>query len=398
MMSENTADVIVCGGGPTGLLTALGLARAGATVLVLEADPGVNRSPRATTYTPVTLEAMDELGVLAEAEKTALRCGPVDFLFIGSGAKLRLEPSSLEGVTRYAYHLHMGQDALADAALTVLAGHPNVTVRWGARVAGLRQDAEGVDLDVETAEGSETLRAAWVVGADGARSTVRRLLDVEFVGFTWPDRFVACNIRFDFHELGYGDATMCADPEHWAVIAHINRTNLWRVTYGEDAALPEETAAERARERLKFYTRGRPFEIVQASPYRVHERHAERFRVGRVLLAGDAAHVVNPIGGMGLTTGILDARQLSELLGGVVAGTLPEDALDYYAAERKRCYLEVSTVFAQATKRLLQEADPEQRRKDEDAIRTTASDRALMRQGMAAHLQVKGRPYSGVAG
>ncbi len=396
-MSTNDADVIVCGGGPTGLLTALGLAREGAKVLVLEAEPSVNRSPRATTYSPVTLEAMDELGVLQEAEKTALRCGPVDFLFVGTGAKYRLDPSSLEGLTPHLYHLHMGQDALADATLEVLKAYPNAQVRWSAPVAGLRQGDDGVEVDISGASGPQTLRASWVVGADGGRSTVRRLVGVGFEGFTWPDRYVACNLRFDFHRVGFGDATMVIDPVHWAAMAHINRTDLWRVTYGEDAALPEETAAERALERLKFYTQGQDFELVQASPYRVHERSAERFRIGRVLLAGDAAHVVNPCGGMGLTSGIMDARQLSELLGGVIKGALPDEALDYYAAERRRAYLEVSTVFAQATKRLLQEADPEQRGKDEAAVRERANDRALMREGMSAHLNVKGRPYPGLS-
>jgi len=118
--------------------------------------------------------------VLQEAEKTALRCGPVDFLFVGTGAKYRLDPSSLEGLTPHLYHLHMGQDALADATLEVLKAYPNAEVRWSAPVAGLRQDDDGVEVEIGGASGPQTLRASWVVGADGGRSTVRRLVGVGF--------------------------------------------------------------------------------------------------------------------------------------------------------------------------------------------------------------------------
>lgn len=389
------AQVIVVGAGPVGLLTALGLAREGIGVLVLESGAGISRSPRALTYTPVVLEALDDLGVLEAARKVALRCGRVQWQFQDNGQRLEFDVAALGDLTRFPFNLHMGQDTLAEIVVGQLSGFPNVSIRWDTRLESYSQQENTVVLEVVTPAGRETLAGEWLIGADGARSTVRQLAGLEFEGFTWPDRYVATNVSYDFARKGYGPAIFLLDPRNWALIARVDQGSLWRVTYGEPATLPEETAGQRARGRVEQFTGDPDFEIVHASPYRVHERAATNFRLGRVLLAGDAAHVVNPLGGQGLTAGIMDARELSELLAGHLKGRYGDGALDYYAQERKRTFTEVSTKFSTATKRLVQEADPEQRRRDEATLRQGMEDRSVMQQRMHARMMVRGRPYQG---
>ncbi|HVY81811.1 MAG TPA: FAD-dependent monooxygenase, partial [Steroidobacteraceae bacterium] len=143
------------------------------------------------------------------------------------------------------------------------------------------------------------------------------------------------------------------------------------VTYGEDAALPEEEARRRIPEHYAkiLPDPSEPYEIVASSPYRVHERCAPTFRVGRTLLAGDAAHVCNPCGGMGLTTGVIDAMALVDTLSAVIAGRAPDSVLDFYSQERRRVYLEVTSPLASNFKRMLSEKDPARREQDVQVFR-----------------------------
>jgi 2-polyprenyl-6-methoxyphenol hydroxylase-like FAD-dependent oxidoreductase len=390
-MSYSEPQVVVVGGGPTGLLTALGLARQGIDVLVLEANEGINRSPRALTYMPPVLEVLDEFGVLDAARAVAHQCGRVEWAFADTGTVHEVDVAVLKDDVRFPFNLHMGQDTLADVILAALEQQPTARVRWNAPVTGLTQDSNGVALTI--GENGETVRAAWVVGADGARSAVRQLLGIAFEGFTWPDRYVATNVEHDFTAHGIGDARFVLDPENWALICRIDKGPLWRVTYGEPADLPEETTLERARERLRHWAGGDEVTIVHASPYRVHERSADRYREGRVLLAGDAAHIVNPLGGQGLTAGILDAGMLVHALSGVIAGTFSDAALDHYARERRKMVTERSMGMSKNTKRLVQEADPEQRRADE-AMLAQARDPAVMRQRMLGMMAIAGERYA----
>jgi len=342
------------GAGPTGLVTALGLARSGVEVSVLESEPEVVRSPRAVVYHWAVLDGLDRLGILADMERIGFTNPELRIIVLKTGEKIRLDIHTLAGEVTHPYQVHLGQDRLADIALEHLARLPHVRVLWNARVTQLRQDGSGVTLEVQTPEGPRVMRAGWVVGADGGHSTVRASLGLAMDGMTWPERFVATNIRYEFAQHGYAPANVVIDSPHGAIVALIDHSGLWRCTYCEDASLPEESILERMPAYFEAALPGeKDYELVEYSPYRMHQRCAERMRVGRVLLAGDAAHLTNPTGGLGLTSGLYDAYVLYEALAAVIRGEAGDEILDRYAQERRRAFLEHASPEASNFKRMV---------------------------------------------
>jgi 3-(3-hydroxy-phenyl)propionate hydroxylase/6-hydroxy-3-succinoylpyridine 3-monooxygenase len=205
-----------------------------------------------------------------------------------------------------------------------------------------------------TLNGPEEMRAKWVVGADGAASTVRQQLALDFEGMTWPERFVATNVVFDFERHHYARATFLIDEVHGAVIAKLDNFGLWRCTYMEDAALPEEGMLGRLPQVFEAILPGAgDYRIDLAAPYRMHQRSAPRYRVGRVLLAGDAAHVTNPTGGLGLTSGLLDCFALYPALVAVIKDGADTVILDRYSDARREIFLNRVSPQAVANKRLI---------------------------------------------
>jgi 2-polyprenyl-6-methoxyphenol hydroxylase-like FAD-dependent oxidoreductase len=370
-------SVVVVGAGPVGFLSGLGLAQKGVAVTVIEAEPAIVRSPRAAVYFHTTLGILDKLGLLEEADAIGYRNSGFAMRWPATGEVVQSDMrDNPEPGQRITHNLHFGQHLLAELVMAHLLRLPNARVRFNHRLTGLEQDADGVRLEVETPAGPTEFRADWVIGSDGARSTTRRLLGLEFEGHTWPDRFVATNIEYDFAAHGYADANMVVDPVDWAVIAKLGNDNLWRVTYGEDSSLDEAAILERLPERFASILPGsEPYRVDNFSPYRVHERCATSFRVGRVLLAGDAAHACNPCGGLGLTTGVIDADALITALGAVIRGEANEDVLDFYARERRRVFLEVTSPLATNFKRMLSESDPARQAADKaQAVSNVRSD------------------------
>lgn len=360
-------NVIVVGAGPVGFLTALGLARQGIGVTVLDAEPEVNASPRAAVYYHTTLSILKKLGMAEDAHAIGEPSTEFRMHWLETGEVMRSDMrDARDPGQEFDHNLHFGQHILAEMVMEHLARLSDTQVLWRHRVTGLAHSADRVVLTVETPGGEIEMSAGWVIGTDGARSTIRGLLGLEFEGFTWPDRFVATNIEYPFLEQGFSNANMVVDPVNWAVVGRLGRENLWRLTYGEDAGLDEATILERLPERFAAILPDPsiPYRIDNFSPYRVHQRCAPRFRVGRVLLAGDAAHACNPCGGLGLTGGVIDADMLSDALGAVITASEEETLLDFYAAERRRVFLEVASPMSTNFKRLLSESDPEQRAKD----------------------------------
>ena len=393
-MGAQQDSVVIVGAGPVGFLTALGLARQGIAVTVIDAEPAIVRSPRAAVYFHTTLAILEKLGLLEEAEAIGYRNSHFSMRWPATGEVVRTDmrdnPDPGQTIT---HNLHFGQHLLAELVMSHLLRFPHAHVLWSHRLTGLAQADDGVRLTVETPDGETELRAGWVVGSDGARSSVRRLLGLEFEGHTWPERFVATNIEYDFSPHGFADANMVIDPVDWAVIAKLGRDNLWRVTYGEDATLDEAAILERLPEHFaRILPAGASYRIDNFSPYRVHERCATSFRVGRVLLAGDAAHACNPCGGLGLTTGVIDADALITALGAVILGRAGEDVLDFYARERRRVFLEVTSPLASNFKRLLSERDPARAAADKARIFGTAQSRQDISDAPALSVMILGQP------
>jgi 4-nitrocatechol/4-nitrophenol 4-monooxygenase len=392
-MAERVDGVVVAGAGPVGLVAALKLARAGIRVVVVDAEPDIIEAPRAVVYHSPTVEALDRLGLLEDLRAVGVVKHDYMWRTMEGRVLCRLDMSVLRpGDTDHPYNLHLGQSALARIVLRYLLRVPGVEVRWRHAVAAVAQDGGGVTITLDAPGGPEELRASWLVGADGARSGVRRALGLAFEGVTWPEWFVATDLRYDFEAHGWCRATFVVDPDHWAVVPKIDQTGLWRMTYREHPGLPEAEVRRLQPDRYARLLPGRdPVPPVAVSPYRVHNRCVERFRIGRVLLAGDAAHVVNPIGGLGLTGGLLDAVALGDALAAVLRGTHGEEALDRYAAERRRVFQEVVSPAAAENLRRLGERDPARRASDLARFRRLMEDREFARETLLFACKLVGR-------
>ncbi len=375
--------VLIAGAGVVGLTAALSLARRGVPVLVLEAESELVREYRGSTFHPPTLEMLDELGVAEELIRRAVVVDRVQYRDRREGLIAELDMGLLKEDTRYPFRLQIDQYALAVMLLDRLKRLPAAEVRFHKRVTGAAASPDHATLTVETSGGIETFAGPYVVGADGGGSAVRRSLGVEFEGMTYPERYLTVFTTFDFsaHIPDLGPVSYVSDPGEWFLM--LRSPDVWRVLFPtrpeeRDQDILADTSIQ-ARLRGIVNAPG-PFEIVHSRLYKVHQRVAETYRRGAVLLAGDAAHLNNPVGGMGLNGGIHDAVNLAEKLARVWHGETGPDQLDLYATDRRRIALE--HVQAQAHRNVLDlsEPDPDKRKRVHDELRGIARDPELARQ------------------
>lgn len=377
-------QVIVVGAGPTGLMTALGLAQQGVEVTIIERAEELQDAPRAIVYHWSTLDGLERLGLLDDARKVGFLKQDYAYRVRSTGEQIQYGLAALEGQVKHPYNLHLGQGALARVILNKVQALPGVQILWGHSVTGVKQDVSGVDVGLKSKAGESSLRASWVVGADGASSAVRGALGLGFEGTTWPERFVAANIRFPDDRDGWAQSTFYVDDKYGAIIAKIDESGdhgLWRYTYMEDSALPAETVRERLPEFLSAVFGDDVAEKIgldAISPYRMHQRSASTYRAGRVLLAGDAAHATNPCGGLGLTMGLFDSYALIDVLGAVVRQGVNESVLDAYAETRRAAFVQKASPRASANKQLIfHSSDPVKLDQDLELFRRMSRDRGL---------------------
>ncbi|MFJ1472613.1 FAD-dependent oxidoreductase [Massilia orientalis] len=384
--------IIIAGGGPTGLLTALGLAKQGNRVTVLEAEDKPNESPRALVYHFSVLPYLRDLGILEDCVAAGFLRQDHAWRIHQTGELIRWNLSCLEGTVEFPYALNLGQDKLSRVVLKHLEKYPNVSIRYETSLVGCTDHGSGVTVQLQSRGENEELEGDWLIGADGAGSFVRRqVLKMQFFGVTWPERYVATNLRVDLDSQGFSNTTMQVDPIYGSVICKIDPNNFWRVTFVEDPTLPVESLKQRATEKLsRLLPEGVKFEIDAFSPYRMHQRVADRMRQGRILLVGDAAHVTNPTGGLGLTGGMFDSFALVEALGRVTLDGASDDILEFYDRDRRQKFVELVSPRASHNLRTLYHMLPGQQRDEWIAqARAIAADRDRMREVMSFHDQMR---------
>jgi 3-(3-hydroxy-phenyl)propionate hydroxylase len=386
MAAAEKLPVVVAGAGPTGLMAALALGKQGIPVIVCEAEPGLTRDLRAGSFHPPTQDMMAPFGITARMHETGLQVRQWQIRDRKGEYVAQFDLGLLADVTAYPYRLHLEQHRLTPIQLDIIREQTDVQVHFGCRVNGYQQTSGGVAVQVEMDGIQDTIEASWLVAADGGRSVVRKLTGVEFEGFTWPEQFLVVSTPYDLAQHGFAMNAYVSDPVEWIALFKVpdkGPPGLWRAAFPCNSSVPDEVHLDSGsvEHRMQsFLPRPEPYEIRYKSIYRVHQRVAKDFRCGRVLLAGDAAHLNNPLGGFGLNSGIHDAINLAEKLGRVWRGESGHELLDRYVRQRRSATVEQVQAMSIRNKRMLEEREPAiQRRRLADMV-ALANDPVRARQ------------------
>jgi 3-(3-hydroxy-phenyl)propionate hydroxylase len=386
--------VLIAGAGPVGLVAANCLADEGIPVTVFEAEPELPVNLRASTFQPPTLDMLARFGAaqrLIEMGRIASRMQYRD----RSGWIAEFDFGVLAEVTRHPYRVQCEQFKLNGVLAERLAALPHACIEYSSQVVDVALSGDAVSVTVEGPGGRGIARGGWLIGADGGRSRVREALGIPLEGFTWPERFLVASTAFEFADVvpNLSDVSYFADPDEWFFLLRV--VGVWRAMFPtrpeeRDADILSDEGVER---RLQSVWRKRgSYEIVHRTLYPVHQRVAGAYRKGRAFLAGDAAHLNNPLGGMGMNGGIHDAFNVAGKLARVMRGEADEAELDRYERQRRPIALEYVNTISTANKRNLETRDPQEQRRWRDEMSCAAADPRLahdylLRVSMIASLQ-----------
>jgi 3-(3-hydroxy-phenyl)propionate hydroxylase len=380
--------VVIVGCGPVGMVLTLALYRKGIPVTLLERAPEPIEDQRAAAIQPSSLEMLAKLGVYDEILEKGLVSPTFHYRDrVSGGLVAEFDFSMLSDMTEYPFVIQYEQFKLVETIIAEIGQTPDVEMRFSCEVTDVTPEADGVTITLNNeANETETLRAPWVVGCDGYNSVVRRAADIEFVGFTYPEKFVKIGSDFDFLEAGQAKCirNFFSDPDEWCNLFKVNGygpPGIWRTVFPTrvDETDEECLSHEAIQGRLqKFFPKDGDYNIIYAGIYNVHQRVVETFRKGRVLLAGDASHVNNPIGGLGMNGGIHDAVGLAEKLAEVIGGA-DENLLDLYSRQRHKAQMDGVQATSIANKKLMEAKDPAVRKQQLDDVRAQAEDPARAR-------------------
>jgi 3-(3-hydroxy-phenyl)propionate hydroxylase len=374
--------VLVVGGGPAGLALATSLLLRDVAVVVVESEPKLPHDLRAGTFHPPTLEMLEPLGIVEHFLSIGIRVPRWQIRGRTEGVIVEWDLGLIAGETPYPFRFHCEQFKLTPLLLKrfeELGG----TVRFAHTFLDAEQDGDGVSARIDAGGTAETIRASYVVGADGGRSAVRQTMGTAFDGFTWPERFLVVGTEYDLAPHGFTPNAYIADPVDWGAIFKMpgdTPRGLWRILFPTVADLSEDEVLSEAyvEGRLQnFLPRPQPYPVEAKSTYRVHQRVASDFRKGRLLLVGDAAHINNPLGAFGLNGALHGAFNLAPKLAAVWRGEAEETVLDAYVRQRRAANVEFVQAQSISNKHLLEERDPAVRVQHFDELRRTAADPAL---------------------
>ncbi len=382
--------VLIAGAGPVGLAAAANLVRRGVPVTVLEAGAGLSEESRASTFHPPTLDMLHTLGAAQPLIAQGLKAPQFQYRNKAHGLLAQFDFGAIADATQHPYRVQCEQSKLTRILLDGLHHEPNFEIAFGSEVAGVTQDGAGVEVAIERNGKTERRAGRFLIGADGASSAVRHALGIEFEGFTWPDRLLVVSTPFDFHSVipGLTAVNYVADPVRWHFLLQI--PELWRIMFlvNEDGSDERVQTRGFAQSLMSTVVPGiSNYDIDHITLYKVHQRVAKTFQRGRAFLVGDAAHINNPLGGMGMNGGIHDAINLTDRLAEVWHGEKPAAELDRFDKQRRGVTLEYIQKYTIQNKQNLESPGDEFRQN----LQAIAADAArtrdyLMRVSMIASL------------
>ena len=385
--------VLIAGAGPVGMVTGLALARAGIPVKMFDEQATVPTDHRASTLHPSTLSMLEPLAMTDTMLGLGLPSPQFQFRDrVSDEIVAEFDYALLADETPYPLALQLEQHKIIEIAHGIAMKLAEFELAREHVVKEVQQDDDHVEIVVETPDGAKrAVQGRYLIGCDGGRSIVRKSQNIDFPGFTWQERFIIVSTHFDFAAAaGFRYRNYIAHPEQWSALIKVpgeHGEGVWRALFPAMTDESDETVLEDAwiqRRYATCYPYEPPYEILHRNLYNVHQRVAASFRAGRVLLAGDAAHVNNPVGGMGMNSGIHDGLNLADKLGRIWRGEAGEELLDLYDRQRRP----MATKYVQAqsirNKEMLQETDPKLRQERLDGLRKTAEDpekaKAFLRQ------------------
>jgi 2-polyprenyl-6-methoxyphenol hydroxylase-like FAD-dependent oxidoreductase len=398
MTTPDYFKVVIAGAGPVGLSAALALADAGVTVQVLEALPGITEDLRASTFHPPTLDMLAPYGVTAHLLAQGLVCPHWQVRMHPGGERAIFDLSVLADDTEHPYRLQCEQYKLSRILLERLAAYPNANVLFNTAVKSVSQHADGVDVAVDGPDGAGSLRGAFLIGADGARSVVRGAVGAKFEGETYPETTILATTKFAFEEAleGLSHVSYCW-REGAGNFSLLKVPGRWRVSIYPPEGLDTEAALadDQVEAALQaIVPKSTPYEVLEKRAYRVHQRIASSYGAGRIWLAGDAAHLNSPAGGMGMNGGIHDALNLAEKLVCVFrrqTGSATEaEVLTRYERQRKPVAQEQIIKQAAVNRARMRERDPAKRLEALRALQAITEDPVRLRKHLLASSMIDG--------
>jgi len=373
----NKKHVIITGAGPVGCVAALILAKAGIHVTLLEAESDLPLDMRASTFHPPTLDMLDELGVVQEIIKQGLITPQFQYRDRQEGLIAEFDMTAISEFTKHPYRVQAEQYKLTRIISKILKDYPHVEQKYSAKATNLTQDDGSVTVHYDTPDGPQSISADYLMSCDGSRSFARKTLNIGFPGYTYPELFMVVSTTDDITEVV---PDMCpvayiTDPEEWCAV--IRAPEMWRFLIPTDPNMIEEELLdiEFLESRIQgFAPKKQKYTISHSTLYPVNQRVAETYRKGRVLLAGDAAHVNNPLGGMGMNGGVHDGVNVSEKLVQILNEGASDNLLDLYDRQRRSIAVEYVQAHSIRNKKIMEEKDPSIRKQRQDEIKAVLDD------------------------
>jgi 3-(3-hydroxy-phenyl)propionate hydroxylase len=327
-------QVIIVGAGPVGLTLALSLAKQGISVVVLDESNQVSEGSRAICFAKRSLEIFDKLGVADKMINKGVKWD-VGRIFFKEEEIDRFDLSP-EKHSKYPAFINLQQYYVEQYLIDAVLQEENIDVRWLSKVSSVEQTENQVTVSVETQVGHYALSSTYLVAADGSRSQIRRMLDLEMQGERFEERFLIADFKMeaDFPS----ERWFWFDPPFapgQSILLHKQPDNLWRLDFKLGTNADSSIAQDKAflRDKIKSVVGDREFELDWSSIYSFSSKKLDRFIHDRIIFVGDSAHVVSPFGARGANSGIEDADNLSWKLAAVLQGNAPE-LLETYTAER----------------------------------------------------------------